>query len=153
MESYSSVYNYAYYRTLDSTAAEDITAEAFLRAARFFESFDPERAKFATWVKSIANNCLADYYRKHRPTTEIDEVLENTVLMTEDTTETILDEDLVTQLLELLDDEERQLVYMKYYEGMRNAEIAQEIGMNQSTVSTKLSRAMAKMRAVAAESL
>ena len=113
MESYSSVYNYAYYRTLDSTAAEDITAEAFLRAARFFESFDPERAKFATWVKSIANNCLADYYRKHRPTTEIDEVLENTVLMTEDTTETILDEDLVTQLLELLDDEERQLVYMK----------------------------------------
>ena len=153
MESYSSVYNYAYYRTLDSTAAEDITAEAFLRAARFFESFDPERAKFATWVKSIANNCLADYYRKHRPTTEIDEVLENTVLMTEDTTETILDEDLVTQLLELLDDEERQLVYMKYYEGMRNAEIAQEIGMNQSTVSTKLSRAMAKMRAVAEESL
>ena len=153
MESYSSVYNYAYYRTLDSTAAEDVTAEAFLRAARFFESFDPERAKFATWVKSIANNCLADYYRKHRPTTEIDEVLENTVLMTEDTTETILDEDLVTQLLELLDDEERQLVYMKYYEGMRNAEIAQEIGMNQSTVSTKLSRAMAKMRAVAEESL
>lgn len=153
MESYSSVYNYAYYRTLDATAAEDITAEAFLRAARFFDSFDSERAKFSTWVKSIANNCIADYYRKHRPTTEIDEVMENTVLTAEDTTEQILDADLVKQLLTLLDDEERQLVYMKYYEGMRNSEIAQELGMNQSTISTKLSRAMAKMRNAAEGSL
>ena len=52
MESYSSVYNYAYYRTLDSTAAEDITAEAFLRAARFFESFD--RGPYEQDVNSAA---------------------------------------------------------------------------------------------------
>jgi DNA-directed RNA polymerase specialized sigma24 family protein len=40
---------------------------------------------------------------------------------------------------------------MKYYEGKRNVEIADELGINLSTVSTKLSRAVAKMRAAAGE--
>ena len=49
----------------------------------------------------------------------------------------------------MLDDDERELVVLKFREDMRNVDIAQQLGMNASTVSTLLSRAVAKMRAAA----
>ena len=55
----------------------------------------------------------------------------------------------VGKLLEVLDDESRELVFKKYYEQKSNKQIALEMDMNASTVSTKLSRAMAKRRTVA----
>ena len=55
---------------------------------------------------------------------------------------------LIQQLLESLDDVERELVVCKYHDGMRNVDIARELHMNASTVSTKLANAISKMRAV-----
>ena len=43
----------------------------------------------------------------------------------------------------------RDLVLMKYLLGCRNVDIASELGMNASTVATKLAGALAKMRTVA----
>ena len=44
-------------------------------------------------------------------------------------------------------DDERALVLLKYREDMRNVDIAREMNMNPSTVSTVLARAIGKMRA------
>ena len=63
------------------------------------------------------------------------------------------DKDLALRLLALLDDEERNLIAMKYNEGKRNVDIAQELNMNASTVSTKLANALAKMRAAVEKEL
>ena len=148
-ESYASVYNSVYYRVLNQDAAQDITSDAYVRAARFFDRFDPSRASFATWVKSIACNCVSDYYRKSRPTTVLDDVPESYLADDHDHAEETANADLARRLLALLDDESRQLVFLKYYDGMRNVEIARELGMNESTVATKLQRAMKLMRSAA----
>ncbi len=147
-ESFSMVYNYIFRRVGNHTAAEDITSEAYLRAARYFSRFDPTRAKFSTWVISIANNCVSDYFSRTPENVPIEDIAEG-AYAEEAETDQIGDAELASQLLATLDDEERQLVYLKYYEQLRNTEIAQIMGMNASTISTKLSRAMAKMRAVA----
>jgi RNA polymerase sigma factor (sigma-70 family) len=55
----------------------------------------------------------------------------------------------VDQLLGTLDAHERELVLLKYREGMRNVDIAKKLQMNPSTVSTTLARALSKMRSVA----
>ncbi len=145
-ESYSLVYNYVLRRTSNREVAEDVVSEAFLRAARFYERFDPTRAKFSTWVISIARNCISDYYDREVATAPIDEVPEG-VFAQEDTQADHLDDlAMLQKLLAKLDDEEKELIYLKYYEGKRNTEIAEVLGMNASTVSTKLSRAIAKMR-------
>jgi len=60
--------------------------------------------------------------------------------------EGVEDRDLVDQLLGVLGEHEREIVLMKYREGKRNVDIAQELGMNASTVSTELARALEKMR-------
>lgn len=150
MQSYSIVYNYVYRRMGGDSAAEDVVAEAFLLAARSFYRFDPTRAKFSTWVIQIAINCMASHYRREREQVSLDDVPES-VASYQDAIDTIGDQELCSQLLALLDDDERKLVLMKYAEGKRNVDIASELGMNASTVSTMLSRALAKMRAAAGE--
>lgn len=149
-ESYPLVYNYIFRRVLDRTGAEDVTSEAFMRAARYFDRFDPERAKFSTWVISIARNCLNDYYERSRPTAPLESVSETTYAIEDSNVENILDADLAQKLLAVLDDDDRELMFMKFYEGKRNSEIAAELGINASTVSSRVARAIAKMREVVA---
>ena len=146
---YSRVLSYACYRLLDRDLAEDIVSETFLKAARSFDSYDPERTKFTTWVFAIMRNCIIDYWRRNRPVYDIDDAPE-TVFATTDSYEGLDDTPkIAAKLLTVLDDEERELVFLKYHEEKKNTEIADELGMNPSTVATKLSRALAKMRAEA----
>ena len=146
LESYTLVYNYIFYRMAGDSAVEDIVAEAYLLAARSFGRFDPKRSKFSTWVTSIAINCMKDHYRKVKPTAAIEDVSE-TAIAVQGGQEAVDDRELVRKLLEVLDENERELVYLKYYQGMRNVDIAKDLNMNASTVSTKLANALAKMRA------
>lgn len=126
--------------------AEDIVSEAFLKAARAFDSFDPERARFTTWTISIAKNCMASHFRKQRPTVALEEAPLSTLGVAGEQG-MIDDRETVKQLLACLDDNERELVALKYRDGLRNVDIARELHMNSSTVSTVLSRALIKMRA------
>ena len=148
LESYDLVYNYVRVRMADEAATEDVVSEAFLHAARAFSSFDPSRAKFSTWVVKIASNCMRDHWRRARPTTTIDDVPER-VVAEEGGQSRVDDCDMANRLLTVLTNEERILVAMKYRDGYRNVEIAEELGMNPSTVATKLAKALAKMRAKA----
>ena len=148
-ESYGMVYNYVCYFMADSSAAEDVTAEAFLKAARAFDRFDPARAKFSTWVITIARNCALDYLGKSKPASNIEDVPEGAFATQDSYPRLNEDEELVRTLLAELDPKARELVYMKYYLDKRNVDIARELGMNESTVATKLQRALLKMRATA----
>ena len=136
----------------DDSAVEDVVAEAFLKAARSFESFDPKRAKFSTWVTAIARNFMISHYRKQRPSVALDEIPDGFCAVP-DSQDALADEELVDRLLACLDDEERELVVLKYRVGMRNVDIAQMLDMNPSTVSTVLARSLSKMRKVAERSM
>lgn len=151
-QSYGLVYGYVRARMGNDAAAEDIVAEAYLKAARAFGRFDPSRAKFSTWVVTIARNCMVSHYRHERPTTALEDVPEP-LSAVEGGQETVDDRDLALWLLSMLDDDEREIVLMKFREEMRNVEIAEELGMNPSTVATYVSRAIGKMRACAERNL
>lgn len=147
-ESYGLVYNYVRIRMANAEDAEDVVAEAYLRAARAFGTFDPTRAKFSTWVTKIAVNCMNSHYRKVRPTVAL-EAAPDAAIVAPDGQEELADRDLAMRLLGCLDAQERELVVMKYREGYRNVDIAAELGMNASTVSTMLARALGKMHEAA----
>ena len=148
LESYDVVYNYAYYRLLNRQAAEDVVSETYLRAARSFRRYDPTRAKFTTWVCSIARNCATDYQRKQPALMLLGDDMTALDMNPQEDQYPALDEDaeLCQRLLSVLADENREIVFMKYYLGMRNTEIAERLGMNVSTVATKLQRSLDKMR-------
>lgn len=147
-ESYGGVYGWVRVRMPSDADAEDVVSEAYLKAARSFETFDPSRAKFGTWVTTIARNCMVSQFRKQRPAVALEDAPEG-VFAQDGHEDEACDLATVKQLLACLEDDERELIALKYHEGMRNVEIANELGINQSTVSTKLARALSKMRKAA----
>lgn len=151
LESYGLVYGYVRARMSDDMTAEDVVAEAYLKAAAAFDRFDPARSKFSTWVVTIARNCMISHFRKTRPSAALEDV-PDTLVAVDGGQDSVDDRDLALKLLGVLDDAECQIVLMKYQDGMKNVEIASELGMNASTVATKLANALAKMRKAAGRS-
>ena len=49
----------------DEEDARDLAQEAFIRAFRHLDQFDPER-RFSSWLFRIANNLCIDHYRKRK---------------------------------------------------------------------------------------
>ncbi len=145
-DSYDMVFGLVMFRMCDEEAARDVVADAFLRAARNFDQFNPQKAKFSTWVCSIARNCTVDYFRRQKMHTSVDEVSESVLAIDTGVSEHVANTDLAQRLLAVLDDEDREIVFMKYCEGWPNAEIAREMDMNPSTVATRVQRALEKMR-------
>ena len=139
---------------LDRTVAEDVTSEAFIKAARAFDRYDPQRAQFSTWVITIARNVLISNIRKTgKEYTASDAAIDPDLQSTSDVYPSLENDDTETlrQLLLVISEEDRELVRLKFFEGLQNKEIAEVLGINASTVGTKVQRALAKMKAVASE--
>lgn len=154
-ENYQRVYGYVYTIALNHDDTEEIVSEAFLKAARLFANYDSSRASFGTWVCTIARNITFDLMRKRKRRNEWteSELDADLARIAGEEEEVTLDEgddvQLAEKLLACLSEEERELVYLKFYREMQNKEIAVAMNMNASTVSTKLSRAIARMRKAA----
>ncbi len=59
----ASLYNWAYSRTQHHETSEDLVQEVFQAAFEYFDKFE-NRSNPKTWLISILNNKIADYYRK-----------------------------------------------------------------------------------------
>jgi len=53
-------------RKIDPYDAEDIVQEAFYRALKYEDSFDPEKARLDQWFGGILNRCQKDFARDQR---------------------------------------------------------------------------------------
>jgi len=145
------VYNYAYYSLLNSAEAEDVTSAVFVKVVANIDKYDASRASFGTWVTHIAHNVLVDYYRTRKTTVPIENAVVDEPSVEDDYP--VLDDrqQRAAKLLSCLSAQDRELVYLKYYQEKKNVEIAQLLDMNPSTVATRLRRALIAMRACAEE--
>ena len=48
-------------RKMQEADAEDVVQEAFVRALKYQDSFNPERQEVGAWFKTILNNTFKDY--------------------------------------------------------------------------------------------
>lgn len=75
---YQHAYNLAYRLTGNAADAEDLVQEAFLRAYRFFDRYDPTMP-FINWFNQILTNLFIDEHRRRKrlPTLSLEERFEN----------------------------------------------------------------------------
>jgi RNA polymerase sigma-70 factor (ECF subfamily) len=140
---------YAYVAGLlrDATAAEEVTAAAFERAYRKRNRFDPRRGEPRAWLFGIARNAALDELRRRGRQAEL--ATEPADLDSLGADEGIEDDErrlTVSTALERLQPGERELIALKFFAGLGNAEIAQVLGTSESNAGTKLHRAMTKLR-------
>jgi RNA polymerase sigma-70 factor (ECF subfamily) len=132
----------------DRDAAQDITQETFLAA---FKSVDRFRghSKVYTWLYSIANRKVADFYRRRkREVKRQADPLESQVAepQTEGTAESEETQRAIQETLSCLPLHYKQVLLLKYVEEMPVAEICQVMGRSAKSVEGLLTRARREMR-------
>lgn len=140
---------YAYVASLvrDPAAAEDVTATAFERAYRKRSRFDPSRGEPRAWLFGIARNAALDELRRRGRQAELAaEPADLASLPTPESAEASERRLAVSAALARLDPRERELIALKFFAGLTNAEIAAVVGIGESNAGTRLHRAMTKLR-------
>ena len=130
----------------DRSAAEDVTSQAFERAYRKRNRFDPERGEPRARLFGIARNAALDELRRRGRQTELTAEPADLASYGGESAEHHERRLAVSAALERLEPNERELIALKFFAGLANAEIAQVLGVGESNAGTKLHRAMTKLR-------
>jgi RNA polymerase sigma-70 factor (ECF subfamily) len=138
------LYRFAFWLARDRSVAEDVVQEALLRAWRSRENL-AEAGAAKAWLFTIVRREHARLYeRKRLETVPVDDLADDDSpeLAAADAQET-LD---VRRALLALEDDYRQPLVMQVLLGYTTQEIADELGLTQAAVLTRLFRARQKLR-------
>lgn len=141
---FKDVYGYVAFRVaprLDD--ARDLTQEVFLAAFKAWKSYRGDAAPLQ-WLRMIARNKVADYYRRSRPTVSVEDVS----LPAEAPADgDYLDETLLlSMVMRSMPPEYAEIIEQKYLEGMSVREIGLKCGRSEKAVQAILARARAMLR-------
>lgn len=137
------MYNLAHRMMNNREDAEDILQEAFLDCFRSIETFRFE-STFGAWLKRIlVNKCINQLRKKKTEFILFDNLPEN---LAEDETEITTDTRRITKAIEELPDGYRIILTLYLLEGYDHTEIAQIMGISESTSKSQYSRAKNKLR-------
>jgi RNA polymerase sigma factor (sigma-70 family) len=146
-ESRDDVYAYAAGMLRDSAAAEEVTATAFERAYRKRARFDPSRGSARAWLFGIARNAALDELRRRgRQAKLVDGGLAD--LSAADPGEQSELRLALAGAVGTLTAAERELIALKFFAGLSNAEIGTVLKTSESNVGTRLHRTVNKLREV-----
>jgi len=141
------VYGYLRSKTNRPGEAEDLLQTAFLKLHQSREKYDPAMP-FLPWVFAITRNVLIDDVRKHRATPIDSEKLvaiADRRNREEDGVEGVTDWD---EILRLLPEDQRNLLKMRFEEGLSFEDIAKRCGGNETSVRKRVSRTIQGIRKV-----
>jgi len=126
--------------------AEDILQETFVKAWRAIRSSKVNSQTFISWLYRIAHNQLVDTIRRNRRHLSAMEKVENSY----DTRvpEHVVDAEQrdLLKVVDTLPRMQKQVIILKFIEGLSNSEIGQVIGKSQGAVRILQMRALASMR-------
>jgi RNA polymerase sigma-70 factor (ECF subfamily) len=140
---------FAYVATMlrDRTAAEDVTALAFERAYRKQKSFRARRGSERAWLFGIARNAALDELRRRKRVAELAADPEDAAAVPADeSADAVFRRAALRAAMAQLVARERELVALKFFAGLTNAEIAAVIGTSESNAGTRLHRTVTKLR-------
>jgi RNA polymerase sigma-70 factor (ECF subfamily) len=139
------IYNLCFRMLGNAQDAEDAAQEAFLRAYRYLNRYDPNR-KLITWLLSIAAHYCIDQQRRVRaPQVSLDESEsfelaergagpEKALLLQETSDE-------VQRLLAKVSPRDRAAIILYYWYDLSYQEIASQLKLTESALKTRLHRA------------
>ena len=140
------IYRYVFYQVRDKMTAEDLTEEIFLKAWRAIGSCKGKEQTFSPWLYRIARNHVIDNLRSQRkyPTTEIETLAGVSDPQLE--VEANLERQELLEMISCLPQNQKQVIILKFIDGLDNREVGQIIGKSQGAVRVLQMRALATLR-------
>jgi RNA polymerase sigma-70 factor (ECF subfamily) len=140
-------------RRLDPASADDLVAETFLQAWEQRERYEPERATVRAWMYGIATNLLRRHARSEvrglRATArEVGRahVADGTDTVAVARADASVSARKLGSALAELRQEERDVLLLVAWAGLRPAEVADALGIEAGTVRSRLHRARSALR-------
>lgn len=139
---------------------EDIVSDIFLKITGNIERFDPTKAAVSTWVYTIANNTVLDYYRTRKVYSEIPAENGESGALPEALVDSapldlaLIANDELTELAEALagiPERLRDIVILHYYENLTLKEVAVRMGMSYANVKILHKKALLELRGLLGE--
>jgi RNA polymerase sigma-70 factor, ECF subfamily len=140
-----SIYRYLYYRIGSVPEAEDLTSQTFLAALEALPRYQ-HQGNFAAWLFRIARGKVIDTVRKQQKQLPLKDIYlaEATDLLAQVSHSDEIAS--LSSLIHLLEDDEQELIRLRYTAGLPFAEIAAILGSNENTVKKSLYRVMARLQ-------
>ncbi|MBI1221240.1 MAG: sigma-70 family RNA polymerase sigma factor [Bacteroidetes bacterium] len=160
------LYSWASYRLNDPELAKDLVQDTFIAAYQSFDRFEG-RSSEKTWLTSILNNKIRDYFRKNKHQIfslneqsgerNLDEYFDSTGAWKPEYRPSLLDEDqalldvpefraILYGCLDALSDRFRKVMVGKFLDTKDSTELCQELGISASNFWQILHRAKLQLR-------
>lgn len=120
--------------------AEELTQEAFIKAWKGLPQFG-FRSSLKTWLYQVAINVGRDWLRTHKNLVSTTSEYELS-----DTEENATEKKAVQEALLELDADTRSILVLYYYEGMKQDEMSDVLGVPEGTIKSRMHAAKCKLR-------
>ena len=140
------IYRYIYSRVGSAHEAEDITSQTFISAYEALGRYQ-ERGQFSAWLFRIAQSKLNDHFRRSRREIGLEEVGE--ILERADALGVLIRAEELSRmrsLIQHLDEEEQELIRLRYVADLSFVEIADLLGKREDAVKKSVYRLLARLK-------
>ncbi|ASK64102.1 RNA polymerase subunit sigma [Virgibacillus phasianinus] len=138
---FEKVYKTAYYILRSQELAKDATHDTFIKAFKNLGKIK-QQSKISAWITTIATRTAIDIYNKNKKQKTYEFKEENHVSNSDEFDYT---KDELESYLDNIPPEHKQILILKYMEGLTEKEIAKRLSIKLGTVKSKIFRAKQKL--------
>jgi RNA polymerase sigma-70 factor (ECF subfamily) len=141
-----SIYRYVFSRVGSAHEAEDITSQTFMAAYEALGRYR-ERGQFSAWLFRIARSKMNDHFRRNRREVQLEAA--GKILEREDALGVLIRAEELSQirfLINHLNEEEQELIRLRYVADLSFVEIASLLGKREDAVKKSLYRLLARLK-------
>lgn len=155
------IFNYIVRIIKNEDIANDIFQETFVKAIQTIrQGRYTENGKFPAWISRIAHNLIIDYYRQEKSENlQSADLTDVNILNRKELCEKTIEDTLISDqiradvkyLIQELPELQRQVLMMRYYQGLSFKEIAEITGVSINTALGRMRYAILNLRRISAE--
>jgi RNA polymerase sigma-70 factor (ECF subfamily) len=141
------IHRYVRYRVPDAAAAEDLTAEVFLRMVEGLPLYHQNGAPFEAWLYRIAAARVADYYRRRqrRPQETLTDDEPDRAELPEGWLQAEEEQTALRGALRQLSAEQQDVLLLRFVERKSHAEVAALLGKSVTAIKSTQHRALSRL--------
>lgn len=155
------LYSYIFFNVHNEDMANDIFQETFVRAIITIQQGRYTAAgKFQAWITRIARNQIIDQFRLNKSENTISnddcegDIFNDVRISVQPVENQMLTEQMLKEACQLMDElpmNQREVVYMRFFQGLSFKEIAETTGVSINTALGRMRYAILNMRKMADE--
>lgn len=140
------VYSMVYQVLKNDGLAQEATQDAFLKVWKNPHAWDKSKGQFDSWLLTLARYTAIDRLRHEVRKTGKNTPLYEDIFLENDDDALAIDANQLQGLLTQLPNDQRIVIELAYFKGMKHSELAENLNLPLGTVKTRLRLGLQKLR-------